>query len=332
MLRGFINVDKPQGVTSFEVVRRIRRAAGTRKVGHAGTLDPNATGVLPVALGDATRLIDELVDTHKRYSAGIVFGVSTDTYDVEGDVTAEHDASHLEESAVREGLAPFIGEIQQRPPAYSAVKRAGVTAYRAARAGTPLELEPRPVVVYSTELVAFDRTNPTRPVATVDVRCGKGFYVRSLAHELGEVLGVGAHLGSLRRTEVGPFVIGSAAPLDQAVEALETGEYGDLLLPPDTVIRHWPTLVADDEQVARVRRGIDITGTPDVTAGVTASPTSGTSTGARRGTRVRCYDLRGALVALLRPSEEAGAWHPYRVFSAGEAAAVSSQDDEVTSQ
>ncbi|MQC19390.1 MAG: tRNA pseudouridine(55) synthase TruB [Chloroflexi bacterium] len=311
MLRGFINVDKPQGVTSFEVVRQVRRAAGTRKVGHAGTLDPNATGVLPVALGDATRLIDELVDTHKRYVAGITFGTATDTYDIEGDITAEHDASHLQEEAVREALAPFVGQIQQRPPAYSAVKRAGVTAYRAARAGTPLELEPRPVVVYAADLIAFDRTNPSRPIATVDVRCGKGFYVRSLAHELGERLRVGAHLGALRRTQVGPFTIAAATPLDRVVKALEADKHAEVLLPPNVVIQHWPSVEAGPEQVMRLRQGMDIVAMP-TPAATAAAPAPG-------GPRVRCYDLQGDLVALLKPSGIPGQWHPYRVFASGTA-------------
>lgn len=306
MVRGFINIDKPRGVTSFDVVRRIRRAAGTRKVGHAGTLDPNATGVLPIAIGDATRLIDELVDARKRYTAGIVFGVATDTYDVEGDVTATADASDVTPEALSDALSPFLGEIQQRPPAYSAVKREGVTAYRAARAGTPLELEPRPVVVYGVELLDFDRTDPARPVATVDVRCGKGFYVRSLAHEVGERLGVGAHLGSLRRTQVGPFTIDQATPLDEAFERLERGDHAGLLLPPDAVIGHWPTVIADEAQVARLRRGMDIVAMP------TPPPTP--EMAGPRGLRVRCYDARGELIALLEPGAALGNWHPYRVF------------------
>ncbi|MEX2374993.1 MAG: tRNA pseudouridine(55) synthase TruB [Dehalococcoidia bacterium] len=311
MLRGFINVDKPQGITSFDVVRQIRRAAGTRKVGHAGTLDPNATGVLPIAIGDATRLIDELVDTHKRYTAGIVFGVATDTYDVEGEVTAEHDASHLTEAAVREALAPFAGEIQQRPPPFSAVKRNGVTAYRAARAGTPLELEPRPVLILATDLLTFDRTNPGRPTATVDVRCGKGFYVRSLAHELGEQLGVGAHLNTLRRTQVGPFAADQAIPLDRAVEALAAGAHEGVLLPADVVISHWPSVIANRDQIVQIRHGRDIVAMP------TPAPRPGAEL--PRGLRVRCYNLKGDLVALLKPSTTPGNWHPYRVFAPDEA-------------
>src|SRR5690606_16897857 len=135
----------PRDLTSFDVVRQVRRAARTRKVGHTGTLDPLATGVLPIALGDATKLVDAVMGSTKRYRATITLGVETDTYDAEGDVTASTDASALAASEVARALVAFLGETQQRPPAYSAVKRAGVPAYRAARAGNPLELEPRTV-------------------------------------------------------------------------------------------------------------------------------------------------------------------------------------------
>jgi tRNA pseudouridine55 synthase len=314
MLRGFINVDKPQGITSFEVVRQIRRAAGTRKVGHAGTLDPNATGVLPIALGEATRLVDELVDARKRYTAEITFGTATDTYDVEGAVTETHDASHLAEADVRDALAGFVGELAQRPPAYSAVKRDGVAAYRAARAGNPLDLEARPVVVYSIDLLSFDLAAAGGPVACVDVRCGKGFYVRSLAHEVGQQLGVGAHLSALRRTQVGPFTAEDATPLDAAVRLLEAGEVGRLVHAPDLVLDRWPAIVAGRDAVARLRRGMDIV----------AMPRRGYERG-DRGPRVRCYGPDGALVALLEPGRAVGTWHPFRVFSA---AAQADDDDD----
>ena len=304
MVRGFINVDKPQGITSFDVVRQVRRAAGIRKVGHAGTLDPQATGVLPVAIGDATRLIDELVDARKRYTATIIFGTATDTYDVEGEVIEERDASHVDEASVVRALAPFIGEIMQRPPAYSAVKRDGVTAYRAARAGTPLELDERPVIVHGIELLTFDATTPGRPVATVDVRCGKGFYVRSLAYELGHALGTAAHLGALRRTQVGPFLIEDATPLEAVVRLLERQEYERLVPAPDAVRGRWPAIVVSRDDAARLRRGMDIVMLPrrDYERG-------------EQGPRARCYGADGQLIALVEPGRAIGTWHPYRVMA-----------------
>lgn len=309
-MRGFINVDKPRGITSFEVVRRIRRAARTKKVGHAGTLDPNATGVLPIAVGEATRLVDELVGARKRYTAEILFGVETDTYDLEGSVVAEHDASDLDEARVREALGGFVGAQMQVPPSYSAVKRAGVPAYRAARRGDPLTLEARPVVVYALEVLAFDRGQPSRPVLGLDVQCGKGFYVRSLAHDLGALLGTGAHLFGLRRTQVGPFLAADAVPLDEAVARLEAGEGTSIVLPPDAVLGDWPAVTLTPEQTARVRQGLDAS---LVQNGYVALP------GQRR---VRAYAPDGVLVALLQPSSVLGAWHPYRVFPPQPVAAI----------
>ena len=162
-LRGFLNIDKPAGITSFDVVRRVRRAAGIRKVGHAGTLDPAATGVLPVAIGDATKLIEELVDAPKAYRGVIRFGVATDTYDADGQAVAECDASAVTRDAIEAQLDQFRGDILQAPPAFSAVKRDGEPAYRAARRGEPMELEPRPVTVYALEVGDLDASDPGPP-------------------------------------------------------------------------------------------------------------------------------------------------------------------------
>ncbi len=302
-VRGFINIDKPQGMTSFDVVRRIRRAAATKRVGHAGTLDPNATGVLPVALGEATRLIDELVGTPKRYRAEVVLGRATDTYDGQGQPTAEHDASAVTRAAVEAALAPFHGQIMQAPPAFSAVKRDGVPAYRAARRGQPLELAPRPVMIYGIELLGFAHPAPGVARATLDVRCGRGFYVRSLAHELGLALGVGGYLAELRRTQVGPFQIEAATPLDRAVALLEAGRSERLVHAPDVVLTRWPALILGGPQVARVRRGMEVVALPR--PGYVRPP---------EARRARCYGPAGELVALVEPGLAIGTWHPFRVF------------------
>lgn len=301
-MRGFINIDKPRGITSFEVVRRVRRAARTKKVGHAGTLDPNATGVLPIAVGEATRLVDELVGARKRYSAEILFGVETDTYDIEGEIVSAHDASAVTEERLRVALAGFLGEQMQVPPAYSAVKRAGVPAYRAARRGDPLTLEARPVITYALDILDLDRHDPARPVLHLDVRCGKGFYVRSLAHDLGALLGTGAHLAGLRRTQVGPFLAEDAVPLEEALTRLDAGEGAQIVRPPDAVLEDWPRVTLTAEQVTRCRQGLDVS---LVSNGYVAPP-------GRR--EVRAYSPDGTLLALLEPSSVLGAWHPYRVF------------------
>lgn len=301
-LRGFINIDKPSGMTSFDVIRRIRRAAGIRKVGHAGTLDPAATGVLPIAVGEATKLIDEIVATRKRYHATITFGAATDTYDADGEVVAEHDAAALTPDAVAAALDEFRGEIQQTPPAYSAVKRDGVPAYRAARSGDPHELEPRPVTVHALTLESFEPGE--RATATIDVESGKGFYVRALAHDLGERLAVGAHLSSLCRTAVGAFTIEGATPLDEALEMLEHSNYERLVHAPDSVLTRWAAVILGRRQLAEVRNGRD----------VLAMPRKGYRAGGASD-RARAYGPDGRLVALLERGLVVGAWHPYRVFA-----------------
>jgi tRNA pseudouridine55 synthase len=301
--RGFINVDKPRGITSFDAVKRIRRAARVRRVGHAGTLDPNATGVLPIALGEATRLIDELVDARKRYRGVIVLGVATDSYDVEGAVTAERDASAVTAEAVVAALDAFRGTFAQLPPSYRAIKRGGEPAYRAARRGEPHELAPRLVTVHALECAAFDGAGTPRPRATVEVECDKGFYVRSLAHDLGAALDVGGHLAELARTAVGSFTLADAAPLALAERLLEAGRWETLVQAPDAVLTHWPALVLGRLQASSVRQGRQVVAMP--------------APGFRprdRIERARAYGPEGELIALVKPGATVGTWQPFRVL------------------
>lgn len=295
---GFLNIDKPAGMTSFDVVRVVRRAAGTRKVGHTGTLDPLATGVLPVAIGEATKLVDELIGARKRYRGVVTLGVATDTYDADGEVVATADASAVTEQEIEAQLGRFRGELMQTPPAYSAVKRNGVPAYRAARGGHPHQLDPRPVTVYSLTVVAVQGAT-----VTLDVECGKGFYMRALAHELGEALGVGGHLSVLRRTAVGRFKEGDAVPLDEATRLLERRDVESLVHAPDSVLADWPALILERESVSAARNGRDVRPRPATLRRAGES-----------GERARAYGPDGRLVALLKAGEIPGAWHPYRVF------------------
>lgn len=308
-LRGFLNIDKPAGITSFDVVRQVRRAAGIRKVGHAGTLDPAATGVLPVAIGDATKLIDELVGAPKRYRGIVRFGVATDTYDADGTATSETDASGVTREAIEAELAAFEGEIQQTPPAYSAVKRDGEPAYKAARRGEPLELEPRPVTVYELVLGELDTSDPTRPSIEIEIRCSRGFYVRSLAHDLGAALGVGAHLERLYRTAVGEFTLEDAVPLERVCELFEAGETDDLLHAMDSVLTEWPAVIVGQRDLGELRQGRDIIAMPGRNY-VAPKRVEG------ERSRARCYGPSGQLVALLEQGLVVGAWHPYRVIPA----------------
>ncbi|MFN8194872.1 MAG: tRNA pseudouridine(55) synthase TruB [Nocardioidaceae bacterium] len=217
---GLVVVDKPGGLTSHDVVARVRRLAGTRKVGHAGTLDPMATGVLVVGVNRATRLLGHLMLTQKAYDATVRLGVTTTTDDAEGEVLATADAAAVSEEGVRTALAAFVGDLEQVPSAVSAVKVDGRRAYQRVRDGEQVELKARQVTVH--ELVVHD---VVRAEAALDVRlsvrCSSGTYIRAIARDLGAALGVGGHLTALRRTAVGPFGLDRARTLDELAEAFE---------------------------------------------------------------------------------------------------------------
>jgi tRNA pseudouridine55 synthase len=209
---GVLVCDKPAGMTSHDVVARVRRLAGQRRVGHGGTLDPPATGVLVLALGRATRLLPFLPTEPKRYLATVAFGAETDTLDAAGAVTATADASAVDEASLRAAMAGFVGPQQQIPPMVSAIKVGGERLYAKARRGEQVERAPRPIVVHALELLGF--SGGERPLATVEVVCSGGTYVRSLAADLGRAAGTLAHLASLRRTAVGRFAEAAAHRLE----------------------------------------------------------------------------------------------------------------------
>jgi tRNA pseudouridine55 synthase len=217
-------IDKPTGLTSFDVVRAIRRATGIRRVGHGGTLDPLASGVLPICLGEATKLAQFLLGADKEYEVTVCFGVETDTDDADGTPTATHDAQGIGEAAIRKALARFRGPIAQVPPIYSALKRDGKALYAHARAGAPIVAESRTVVVHALDLTRFEG-----PAAVgLRVHCSKGTYIRSIARDLGRALGVGAHVTALRRTRSGPFSLDEARPLPETLRAISENRESDL--------------------------------------------------------------------------------------------------------
>ena len=248
---GLVVVDKPAGWTSHDVVGKLRRLAGTRRVGHAGTLDPMATGVLVVGVGRATRLLGHLTLTEKAYDATMRLGKATVTDDAEGDVTATaaaEDVRAITEDAVRAGMAKLTGDIQQVPAAVSAIKVGGQRSYARVRGGEQVRLSARPVTVSAFELVAF---RPGDGVLDLDVRvvCSSGTYVRALARDLGAGLGVGGHLTALRRTRVGPYPIEAARTIDQ-LEAELT------VLPlADAVAAAFPVRVVDAGEAIRLSHG-----------------------------------------------------------------------------
>ena len=238
---GVINLDKPVGPTSHDMVGLIRRLTGTRRIGHAGTLDPLASGVLPILVGPATRFSEELTGGRKRYDAMIRLGERSVTDDAEGPIAPV--AGPLpDEAQIRQALSAFVGEFDQRPPDFSARKQEGRTAYRAARAGTALELAPRRVVIEAIEIAGIERHDAVVDVG-IDLRCGPGTYVRSLARDVGDRLGCGGHLRALRRTEAAGLRIGDAVTPEVLQEAATAGtlaervlSVGDLLPLPAVVL------------------------------------------------------------------------------------------------
>ncbi|HEU4758729.1 MAG TPA: tRNA pseudouridine(55) synthase TruB [Dehalococcoidia bacterium] len=299
---GILNIDKEAGWTSFQVVAMVRKGSGVRKVGHAGTLDPSASGVLLVCLGQAVRVSEYLMELAKVYRARIALGVATDTYDTEGQPVATGDYSGVTEAHVREALARFVGSVQQLPPVYSAVKVGGQPAYRLARRGQPVVLKPRTARIDRIELLAFEP-----PLVELEVECGKGMYVRTLAHDLGQQLGCGAHLAGLVRTRVGPFSLDAAASLTALRQALLDGSWPDLLSPIDYGLLHLPALTLDCEDEKDVRHGCSVTlDAGSLPAGVAAEG----------GQRCRAYGEDGSLVAVLIYDEKTLMWRPEKVFTA----------------
>jgi len=241
---GVVVVDKPGGMTSHDVVARVRRLAGTRKVGHAGTLDPMATGVLVLGVNRATRLLGHLMLTEKRYDATIRLGVSTTTDDAEGEVLATASTAGLDETTIRTAAAEFVGDLMQVPTAVSAIKVDGKRAYQRVREGEDVELAARPVTVHELEVTAVRGDE-----LDVSVRCSSGTYIRAIARDLGARLGVGGHLTALRRTAVGPYDLGVAHTLDELADDLR-------LLPIAEAARAaFPALDLDGAQATDVRYG-----------------------------------------------------------------------------
>jgi tRNA pseudouridine55 synthase len=296
-LVGILNVDKPPGLTSHDVVDVVRRVAGQRKVGHAGTLDPMATGVLLLCLGHATRVSEYLMAGRKRYRATVMLGSTTDTYDADGQVLESGGCIDFEREELERVLASFTGQIDQMPPAYSAIKRDGQPAHKLARQGKPVELEPRPVEIY--EIAVLDWTPPA---LLLEVECSPGTYIRSLAHDLGQRLGSGAHLGALVRLRSGHFRLEEAVSLSRLEEAFEHGEGERYLLPMDEALLDWPAVVVDADQARRIGQGQAI----ERVAAEDDEDGSGLW---------RAYSLDGDFLAIMDYDPKSGVWQPKKVFA-----------------
>jgi tRNA pseudouridine55 synthase len=294
-VNGILNVNKPSGCTSFSIVAAVRRLAGEKRVGHAGTLDPLATGVLPVCLGQATRITEYIHEHHKEYIAGIELGTVTDTLDLEGTITSRKDAGFVTLQLIEKSLLPFRGTIEQVPPAYSAVKIKGKRSYELSRDGVQVSHQPRKVTIDLIEIIAFER-----PYLKIKIRCSKGTYIRSLANDLGEILGCGACLKDLVRTAYGPFTLDRSVSVGDIREALARGNLDRLLYPLDYPLKEWDSLVATENQCLEITRGHDILfDNLEVSA----------------GRSLRIYGPNGKFLAIMKFVPETRLWHPEKVFN-----------------
>lgn len=289
-ISGVLVVDKPVGLTSHDVVQIVRKGTNIRRAGHTGTLDPRASGVLVILIGPAVRLSEYVSASDKRYQAVVRLGVSTDTYDADGRIESTSPVNVTEEQ-FEDALKNFVGEIEQVPPPYSAVKIKGRKAYEMAREGEEVDLTPRKIQVYNLELLEW-----AMPEAVIDVYCSSGTYVRSLANDLGEKLGCGAHLVGLRRTKSGRFTLRDAVPLRKLKEHFDNGTWYQLLIPAAEALSDWASVELSHEQVEAVRHGHRVPAEPGV------------------GKMVRGISEQGELVALLEFDEATSEWQPKKVF------------------
>jgi len=299
-ISGVLVVDKPVGMTSHDVVQAIRNGTGLRRAGHTGTLDPRASGVLVILVGPAVRLSEYVSASDKRYQAIIRMGGTTDTFDAEGKVTPTESPVNVTEEQFEEALKTFVGEIEQTPPAYSAVKVQGRKAYEMARKGEEVDLAPRIITVHHLEVLEW-----APPEVVIDVHCSSGTYVRSLANDLGVKLGCGAYLVGLRRTKSGRFSLRDATPLRKLQEAFQAGNWYQYLIPAAEALGDWPAVELNPDEVEGIRHGHRVK--------FKESDSD--------ETKVRGVSTQGELVALMElviNEDGSREWQPKKVFFASE--------------
>jgi len=292
---GILIVDKPEGKTSFSVVARLKRLSGEKRIGHAGTLDPIATGVLPICFGQATRIVQFLTNSSKTYLAHIELGVTTDTFDRQGKIVECKDPGDITIARIEQALNAFRGIINQVPPAFSAVKQGGRRSYELARAGIPIKLKSRQVKITKLEILKY-----RQPLIEISVDCSKGTYIRSLANDLGQHLGCGAHLKNLTRLRCGPFSIRDALSLDKIEDAFHEDAWKELIHPMDSPLWNWRAIIVGRKNELDIRNG---------------RPFALDEYYPLSEEYCRAYDLDGNFLAVLHFIPEKQKWHPEKVFS-----------------
>ena len=297
---GILNINKPPGKTSFSIVSLVRRLSGESRVGHGGTLDPAASGVLPVCLGQGTRVIEFLLNAPKAYRAEIEFGAATDTDDATGKIVSRGDPSGISRKNLLSALNSFRGLISQIPPMYSAVKYGGKPLYKLARQGIEVERKSRQRRIYSLELKSWQP-----PLATIEVECERGTYIRSIARDLGQLLGCGAHLRNLLRLRCGSFSLEDAVSLSQLEDSFRNGYWQELVYPIDSVLSHLAAVVVvvDDATEKNIRNGRSLA----LDGALDGDDSS--------GDRCRAYSRDGSFLGVLKFNSKTGQWQPEKVFS-----------------
>jgi tRNA pseudouridine55 synthase len=293
-LDGILNINKPSGKTSFGVVALIKRLTGERHTGHAGTLDPDASGVLPICLGKATRVVEFLMDSKKTYLAEIELGKATDTFDGSGKVVKQGDTLDISINKVKQALKRFQGNIEQTPPMYSALKHQGQPLYQLARSGISVERKSRMVKIYRLDLLSWQM-----PIMALEVECSKGTYIRALANDLGEVLGCGAYLKNLKRTRYGVFDIDDAISLEQLEVAIKKGDWQKYLHPIDIVLQDMSALTVDENGESSIKTG-------SLLKNLTQNNV--------KGKYCRAYSQDGRFLAILTREKDSGIWRPKKVL------------------
>ncbi|MBH27888.1 MAG: tRNA pseudouridine(55) synthase TruB [Chloroflexi bacterium] len=290
-MNGWLLVDKPSGVSSHDVVQRARRIIPGCRIGHTGTLDPLATGLLVLGIGNTTRLSEYLISQPKRYTAVIRLGVTTTTFDADGDIMSEEDIK-IGAAEIESILPNFIGSIEQVPPIYSAIKIGGERAYKLARSGKTVKMSPRSVRIDQLAMVDY-----CSPDVTLEISCSSGTYVRSLAHDLGESIGCGAHVLCLRRDVVGPFSLHQSYQLEDIEQTHDSSELSSLLLPSGDAMVGWQQVCLGEDDVRKIRHGNSVKVSGCVSENLALA-----------------YDVEGELIAVLEGQPELGYWQPRKVL------------------